>query len=122
MPTRSKSGGLHLNLFVQEWTPAAHLQVVLKSLAAQLGLDLKKVEIFPKQTELKNGRGGNCITAPYAGTTFNDKMCDQSGQKKTGAVMTIGEFLECRRGTACHTGDVRRAENAGGAQEKQEQG
>ena len=94
VPTRSKSGGLHLNLFVREWTPAADLQVVLKGLAAQLGLDLKKVEIFPKQTELKSdGSGGNCITVPYAGTTFNEKMCNQAGLKKSGAEMTLREFL-----------------------------
>ena len=94
MPTRSKSGGLHLNLFVREWTPAVDLQVVLKGLAAQLGLDLKKVEIFPKQTELKSdGSGGNCITVPYVGTTFNEKMCNQAGLKKSGAEMTLREFL-----------------------------
>jgi hypothetical protein len=73
--------------------PAADLQVLLKGLAAQLGLDLKKVEIFPKQTELKNGGRGNCITAPYVGTTFNDKMRGQAGLKKTGAELTLGEFL-----------------------------
>jgi hypothetical protein len=69
------------------------MQLVLGNFAKLLGL--KNVEIFPKQKKLKNGRGGNCLTMPYVGTTFDGKMRDQVGINKSGGGMTPGQFLNC---------------------------
>jgi hypothetical protein len=97
VPCRSKSGGLHLFMFLQEWTPAELLKPLLEGVAGQLGLS-NKTEIFPKQIELKDVPGekpnvGNCLTIPY-GTDFGDERRRQVGLKKTGAEMTRGEFLQ----------------------------
>jgi len=65
---RSKSGGVHLYLFMGEWTPAKLVQDKLKTYAAALGFGGS--EIFPKQTEILADRGdiGQWINMPYFGT------------------------------------------------------
>jgi hypothetical protein len=88
VPVRSKSGGLHLFLFLEDWTPVSEVRTALRSLARQLGLK-NGVEIFPKQE-----RGfGNWIIVPYFGGTYGGKLREQVGVKKTGAEMTLDEFL-----------------------------
>ena len=47
---RSKSGGLHLFLFLKQPMPADAVQAALKAMAARL--DCADAEIFPKQTRL----------------------------------------------------------------------
>ncbi len=93
VPCRSKSGGLHLFLFFAEPIDAAAVQAVLIDLAASLGF--AGSEIFPKQTKILAERGdqGNWMVMPYYGDTFGGKLKMQHGLKKTGAEMTIGEFL-----------------------------
>lgn len=94
VPCRSKSGGLHLFLFLLEPAPAAALQSVLRDVAAQLGLSGS--EIFPKQTQILAERGdlGNWMVMPYFGSTYGGKIQEQVGLKKTGQPMTIEEFLD----------------------------
>ncbi len=93
VPCRSKSSGLHLFMFLKEPAPAAVVQGSLRDMAARLGL--AGSEIFPKQTTVLADRGdlGNWIIMPYAGTTYGGKLKEQSGLKKTGAEMTIDEFI-----------------------------
>src|SRR5271169_6505652 len=50
VPCRSKSGGLHLFLFMADPCPAVLLQTALKNISAQLGV--AGSEIFPKQTQV----------------------------------------------------------------------
>jgi hypothetical protein len=90
---RSKSGGLHLFMFLLEPQQAADLQSLLRDIAASLGLSGS--EIFPKQTQLLTDRGdaGNWMVMPYFGDTFQGKLQEQVGLKKTGAEMTLPEFL-----------------------------
>lgn len=66
-PCRSKSGGIHLYLFLTDWVPAAILQTKLKEIAALLGYGT--AEVFPKQTEILAERGdvGQWINMPYFG-------------------------------------------------------
>jgi len=90
VPCRSKSGGLHLFMFLEEWSPARDVQDVLKVFRQQLGLK-EETEIFPKQTENKDV--GNGIAMPY-GTDFGGKIRQQVGLKKTGAEMELSEFLQ----------------------------
>ena len=61
---RSKSGGLHLYLFMAQDTPATKLLPLLKDVVQILGLK-KDTEIFPKQTRLMADQKGSWINAPY---------------------------------------------------------
>lgn len=93
VPVSSKSGGLHLFLFLTEEQPASLVQSVLQNLAAKLGL--AGCEIFPKQTKVLAEKGdlGNWLCIPGLGTTFDGKFSEQAGIKKTGARQTLEEFL-----------------------------
>lgn len=94
VPCRSKSGGLHLFLFVTEPVEASEVRGALQNVAAQLGL--ADSEIFPKQTQVLSDRGdvGNWIVMPYYGDTYGNKLKEQVGVKKTGAEQTLREFLD----------------------------
>lgn len=93
VPCVSKSGGLHLFLFLKEPESAADVQSVLRDAAASLGM--AGSEIFPKQTKvlLERGDRGNWMVMPYYGDTFSGKLRWQHGVKKTGAEMTLREFV-----------------------------
>lgn len=68
-PCRSKSGGLHIYLFLMRPVKAKILIGVLEEVVQVLGIDKtfgeSKVEIFPKQEKLSKGAKGSCITIPY---------------------------------------------------------
>jgi hypothetical protein len=93
LPCRSKSGGLHLFLFMKDWTAASFVQSVLADIAAQLGI--AGSEIFPRQTQVLVERGdmGNWMVMPYYGDTYEGKIKQQVGLKRTGAEMSVTEFL-----------------------------
>lgn len=107
VPCRSKSGGLHLFLFLDRFEPASEVQSKLRDLAASLGLTGS--EIFPKQTRVLSERGdvGNWIVMPYYGDTFGGKLREQVGVKKTGAEMTVEEFLEIAEERTAALDDVK---------------
>lgn len=90
---RSKSGGLHLWIFLKRWMPAADLMACLRDMAAQIGI--AGSEIFPKQQAIDAARGdlGNWMVMPYFGSTYDGKIQLQVGLKKTGAEMGLSEFL-----------------------------
>jgi hypothetical protein len=94
VPSRSKSGGLHLLLFSLEPVAAALMQSTLRDVAASLGFSGS--EIFPKQTRIlaDSGEMGSWIVMPYLGTTYGGKIREQCGIKRTGAEMTVDEFLD----------------------------
>lgn len=93
VPCRSKSNGLHLFMFCSEPVAANLLQLALRNLAAVLGF--ADSEIFPKQTHIKGDQGdsGSWMVMPYYGDTFGGKLRLQYGLKKTGAEMTVEEFI-----------------------------
>jgi hypothetical protein len=93
VPCRSKSGGLHLFLFASEPVEAELMQGVLRHIAATLGF--AGSEIFPKQTKILVDKGdhGSWMVVPYFGGDFGGKIRFQYGLKKTGAEMTLEEFL-----------------------------
>ena len=93
VPCRSKSGGLHLFMFFSMFIEASIVQAVLKTIAAKLGF--AGSEIFPKQTKLIADKGdqGNWMVMPYFGGDYGGKLRMQYGLKKTGAEMTVEEFL-----------------------------
>jgi hypothetical protein len=94
VPCRSKSGGLHLFLFLTEPTAAGRVQAVLRDMAASLGLSGS--EIFPKQAKILAERSdlGNWMVMPYYGGDFDGKLKAQHGLKKTGAEMLLSEFVK----------------------------
>jgi hypothetical protein len=99
VPCRSKSGGLHLFLFLSEPQPAEEVVELLREMAASLGM--AACEIFPKQTQLLRDRGdqGNWMVMPYYGGTFGGKLREQVGLRKTGAEMELREFLDRAEGS-----------------------
>lgn len=103
VPCRSKSGGMHLFMFLAEAQPAEALQILLRDMAASLGL--AGSEIFPKQTQLLSDRGdaGNWMVMPYFGGDFEGRLQQQVGLKRTGAEMTLGEFLNLAEETRLST-------------------
>lgn len=66
VPCQSKSGGLHLYVFMTEAIPAALMRARLTELAAALGFT--GCEMFPKQEQLSSDKDiGNWINLPYFG-------------------------------------------------------
>jgi hypothetical protein len=106
VPGRSKSGGLHLFLFINEPTPAENIQTVLRNLASMLGV--AGSEIFPKQTKLSSNRNdlGSWMVMPYFGHTYKGKLREQVGLRKTGAELTLEEFIKSAEETKVSTADL----------------
>lgn len=65
VPLPSKSGGIHLTLFLEEKKEAIMVRKLLKCLREQLDLP-KDTEIFPKQDKIEKGDVGSCINLPYS--------------------------------------------------------
>jgi hypothetical protein len=93
LPCRSKSGGLHLFMFLETPAPAADVQAALKHIAAQLGI--ADSEIFPKQSKVLSDRGdmGSWMVMPYFGDTYGGKLHQQVGLRRTGAELGAKEFI-----------------------------
>lgn len=84
---RSKSGGAHLTLFLQEPHPAGAVRERLADWAAALGYS--GVEIFPKQDRLLSvGDTGNWINMPYCGGDDSDRCALVGGDR-----LTLDEFF-----------------------------
>lgn len=97
VPCRSKSGGLHLFLFLTEPQPAAVVQAVLRDTAA--GLGVANSEIFPKQSHVLSDRGdlGNWMVMPYFGGDYDGKLKRQAGVRPGQDDMLPEEFVELAR-------------------------
>lgn len=67
IPCQTKSGGLHLYVFLKEWTEAGPVIEQLRSISAFLGFGGS--EIFPRQANIIAERGdiGQWINMPYFG-------------------------------------------------------
>jgi len=64
LPFRSKSGGLHLYLFLNKPFKVSVVKSYMEEFRLLLGLN-NKTEIFPKQEKLLEGQVGNWINLPY---------------------------------------------------------
>ena len=72
IPFKSKSGGLHIYMFLRQPTSAKIAVELLTQMVTVLALDVfvktrlnRVIEIFPKQTRLNTGGSGNWINLPY---------------------------------------------------------
>ena len=78
---RSKSGGLHLYLFLSEDTKVTKVKDFMEQFKVLLGLH-QNTEIFPKQTSLIEGQSGNWINLPYYNVEkTNQYMYDSTGEE-----------------------------------------
>lgn len=86
---RSKSGGAHILMFLSAPVSAGAMMAVLRDIAASLGFG--DCEIYPKQAQVLASKGdlGNWLNMPYLGGDKSDRVAI----KKTGASMTLDEFL-----------------------------
>jgi len=113
VPFSTKSGGLHIYLFLSSFVSAKAATDVIKKMATALSLDIltktvknESVEIFPKQSKLANGASGNWINLPYFNYTEPKQYAIKSGQalslndaivhikEKTVTLSEAAEFLK----------------------------
>jgi hypothetical protein len=85
LPCRSKSGGMHLYLFLKEPVPAKDMKEKLSTFAAAVGHG--EAEIFPKQSEVLSERGdlGQWINMPYFNAIETDRYCYNNKEEKISA-------------------------------------
>jgi hypothetical protein len=89
VPCRSKSGALHLYLFLKQPLPADIVVSWMREISILLGYG--ECEIFPKQVALLTSRGdvGNWINMPY----FGGDQGTVKAVKEDGSFMSVEEFL-----------------------------
>lgn len=87
---RSKSGGIHLFIFLTELGSAAMVQRKLKDMASFLGFG--NSEIFPKQTQILKSRGdiGQWINMPYYDAFKTERYAIHAG---SGEKLSLADFI-----------------------------
>lgn len=88
IPFKSKSGGLHLYLFMKQAVNAKALIDVMQKMSMLLGLDIyiksklnRIIEIFPKQHKTSEGGIGNWINLPYYHSSETKQYAIRDGEK-----------------------------------------
>lgn len=103
LPCRSKSGGVHVYLFLAEPVSAARVRDTLLRWSAALGYSGS--EVFPKQTRLLTSGGkkqlGNWINLPYMGGAATERYCVRGGRK-----LSLPEFLDHAEKTRTTWADI----------------
>ena len=91
IPFKSKSGGIHVYIFLTESVPALLLREKLHTIKNIFG-DCKPDKIFPvqKYLNLDKGSAGSWINLPY----YNAKNTERYMIKEDGSAATIEEFFE----------------------------
>jgi len=109
VPFKSKSGGLHLYSFFKQAQSPKEAVKIMKSMASILAIDTyvknktnRTVEIFPKQTKLRDGEIGNAINLPY----YNHKETKQVAIKE-GQELSLPEALSYIKGKMTTVKDMR---------------
>lgn len=89
VPCRSKSGGMHLFLFLKDWLPAKFVREKVQQWASHIGCG--QCEIFPKQVTVDPSRDevGSCLNLPYFG---NDKT-ERYAYNDAGSPLGLRDFL-----------------------------
>ena len=91
IPFKSKSGGIHIYIFLTECVPALLLREKLHTIKNIFG-DCKPDKIFPvqKYLNLEKGSAGSWINLPY----YNAKNTQRYMIKEDGSPATLEEFFE----------------------------
>lgn len=96
---RSKSGGLHIYLFVDEPVPAKDLVAQLRRIASHLGY--ANQELFPKQTAVSTDSDhpdcGNWINLPYFGGELATNYVFNKQGDAIDSITGFAEFVSRRR-------------------------
>ena len=89
VPCRSKSGGMHIFLFLKNPVSARLVREKLREVAS--GLGYSSVEVFPKQSTILIEKGdlGNFLNLPY----YNSKSTTRYAYKDDGTAATIARVL-----------------------------
>lgn len=87
-PFRSKSGGLHLYLFLAEPMKVLKVKETMDEFRVLLGLNAN-TEVFPKQSSLSNGQSGNWINLPY----YNQEKSKQYMYAEDGSPLLLDEAI-----------------------------
>ena len=91
LPTRTKSGGVHLYCFTREPVPAALMKQRLEEWSVALGYG--GAEVFPKQNALASAQDvGNWINMPYFGALSSEPTERYAVFK--GVQLTLPQFLD----------------------------
>lgn len=88
VPCKSKSGGIHLYLFLNDFIPAIEVINYLRHVVCLLGLS-SKTEIFPKQSTIADKELGNFINLPYFGGDDTGRYAFYNGKK-----LGLNEFIK----------------------------
>lgn len=87
IPFKSKSGGLHLYLFLKQTVNAKAVIDIMQSMVIVLGLDMyvktklnRIIEVFPKQHKMSDGTIGNWINLPYYDAEKTRQHAIRSGE------------------------------------------
>jgi hypothetical protein len=95
VPCRSKSGGIHVYLFLEKPQPAVKIRVVMAKWAGLLGYG--SAEIFPKQGKLINGKEGKRQLGNWLNLPYFDIVGQHGTMRyavKDGKKLTLVEFLD----------------------------
>jgi len=92
IPVKSKSGGLHLYLFLKEPAKAIIIKKFLESLLFTLKLPLR-TEIYPKQTELGKDAEGKFIDGNFINLPYYNKS-DRVAINFDGKAFTFEQFIK----------------------------
>ena len=106
---RSKSGGAHVYLFLDDWYPASLIREYLTEISIALGFS--GCEIFPKQDEILSERGdlGSFINMPYHNADTTTRYCfDENGE-----AMSLDEFLDAVEAIRCSPSAIDMSKIAG---------
>ena len=93
IPTRSKSGGLHLYVFTKELVKAKIIKDFLEEVLFLFKLPIN-TEIFPKQTKLGNNTDGDKINGNFINLPYFNKN-ERVALSPNGEEMSIELFLNC---------------------------
>ena len=93
IPVKSKSGGLHLYVFLKEKTKATVIRNFLDKLLFILELE-SNTEIFPKQTELGQTEDGIPINGNFINLPYYNKMERVAVNPHDGVEFTLEQFLK----------------------------
>ena len=99
---RSKSGGAHLYLFLNDYEPAGLVREYLTEAAAVLGFAGR--EIFPKQDAVLHDKGdvGNFINLPYQ----RAEQTMRYALDATGEAVGLEDFLQMIEDRRCNLSDI----------------
>jgi hypothetical protein len=93
IPVKSKSGGLHLYIFLKEKTKATAIRNFLDKLLFVLELE-SNTEIFPKQTELGKTENGTPINGNFINLPYYNKKERVAVNPHDGTEFTLEQFLQ----------------------------